>query len=154
MRVIASLGESSDQFVDDDLEQEIELLEGIKSNVQPEGTIIFVKIYKTWNILVRSMASNFSLAEAGLVHVQDQVNSDTEQLIMRVGQLENEERNLQTKLEQLQYKEEGLEKQLNNQRSALRQQQANLHDLQSSLNQKQRDYEAEERHRRTVRGHM
>ena len=47
MRVIASLGESSDQFVDDDLEQEIELLEGIKSNVQPEGTIIFVKIYKT-----------------------------------------------------------------------------------------------------------
>ena len=47
MRVIASLGESSDQFVDDDLEQEIELLEGIRSNVQPEGTIIFVKIYKT-----------------------------------------------------------------------------------------------------------
>ena len=44
MQVIASLGESSDQFVDDDLEQEIELLEGIRSNVQPEGTITFVKI--------------------------------------------------------------------------------------------------------------
>ena len=47
MQVIASLGESSDQFVDDDREQEIELLEGIRSNVQPEGRVLFVKIYKT-----------------------------------------------------------------------------------------------------------
>ena len=45
MQVIASLGESSDLFVDDDLEQE--LLEGIRSNVQPEGRVLFVKIYKT-----------------------------------------------------------------------------------------------------------